>query len=130
MSFPPELWKKIAMDVVGPFKSANWDCRYALTLVDYHSKWPEFAFVSSVSAKKVINFLTSVLSCHGNSESIVTDNGPQFTAALFSAFLRVRDMAHVSSDITLQPKTGCPLKLSRVGLVSTWVGDILGKRLG
>ncbi len=41
--FPPEPWKKIAMDVVGPFESANWDCRYALTLVDYHSKWPEVA---------------------------------------------------------------------------------------
>ncbi len=24
----------------------------------------------------------------------------------------------------LQPKTGCPLKLSRVELVSTWMGDL------
>ncbi len=32
-----------------------------------------------------------------------------------------------SSLITLQPKTGCPLKLSRVELVSTWMGDLLGK---
>ncbi len=32
-----------------------------------------------------------------------------------------------SSHITLQPKTGCPLKLSRVELVSTWMGDLLGK---
>ncbi len=31
------------------------------------------------------------------------------------------------SLITLQPKTGCPLKLSRVELVSTWMGDLLGK---
>ncbi len=31
------------------------------------------------------------------------------------------------SHITLQPKTGCPLKLSRVELVSTWMGDLLGK---
>ncbi len=31
------------------------------------------------------------------------------------------------SRITLQPKTGCPLKLSRVELVSTWKGDLLGK---
>ncbi len=32
-----------------------------------------------------------------------------------------------SSHITLQPKTGCPLKLSRVELVSTWMGDLLRK---
>ncbi len=31
------------------------------------------------------------------------------------------------SHITLQPKTGHPLKLSRVELVSTWMGDLLGK---
>ncbi len=26
-----------------------------------------------------------------------------------------------------QPKTGCPLKLRRVSLVSTWMGDLQGK---
>lgn len=54
VSFPAEPWRKLAMDVVGPFESASWDCRYALTLMDYHSKWPEVAFVSSVSAKQVM----------------------------------------------------------------------------
>ncbi|KAI2644087.1 hypothetical protein H4Q32_030672 [Labeo rohita] len=93
--FPPESWKTLAMDVVGPFESADWDC-YALTHVDYHSKWPEVAFVSSVSAKQVINFLTSVFSRHGNPECIVTDNGPQFTAAEFFTFLRARDTAKCS----------------------------------
>ncbi len=34
---------------------------------------------------------------------------------------------HSHSHITLQPKTGCPLKLSRAELVSTWMGDLLGK---
>ncbi len=29
----------------------------------------------------------------------------------------------------LQPKTGPPLKLSRVELVSNWMGDLLGKLL-
>ncbi len=32
----------------------------------------------------------------------------------------------VTGDITLQAKTGCPLKLSRVELVSTWMEDLLG----
>ncbi len=34
---------------------------------------------------------------------------------------------YASSHITLQPKTGCPLKLSRVELVSTWMGDLQWK---
>lgn len=62
------------MDVVEPFNSATRDCHYALTLIDYHYKWPEIVFVSSVNAKQVINFHTSVFSHHGNPVCIVMDN--------------------------------------------------------
>ncbi|RXN33780.1 meprin A subunit beta-like protein [Labeo rohita] len=34
--FPSTPWDKVAVDVVGPFDTAVWDCRYALTLIDYH----------------------------------------------------------------------------------------------
>ncbi len=34
---------------------------------------------------------------------------------------------HASSHITLSPKTGCPLKLAGLSLVSTWMGDLLRK---
>ncbi len=37
-------------------------------------------------------------------------------------------MVSSSSHITLQPKTGCPLKLSRAELVSTWMGDSVKTR--
>ena len=35
---PSAPWEKLAMDIVGPFETAVWDCRYALTLTDYYSK--------------------------------------------------------------------------------------------
>nr|XP_055067975.1 uncharacterized protein K02A2.6-like [Misgurnus anguillicaudatus] len=112
--FPAEPWRKVAMDVVGPFESATWDCRYALTLIDYHSKWPEVAFVSSVSASQVVNFLTSVFSRHGNPECIVTDNGPQFTAAEFSAFLKSRDIDHVRTPVYHPAANGAIERFHRV----------------
>ncbi len=43
------------------------------------------------------------------------------------AFLKTFWDYFTGSHITLQPKTGCPLKLSRAELVSTWMGDLLGK---
>lgn len=112
--FPAEPWRKVAMDVVGQFESATWDCRYALTLIDYHIKWPEVAFVSSVSATQVVNFLTSVFSRHGNPECIVTDNGPQFTAAEFSAFLKLRDIDHVRMPVYHPAANGAIERFHRV----------------
>ncbi len=46
---------------------------------------------------------------------------------LFSALGTFIPQGLVFTHITLQPKTGFPLKLSRVKLVSTWMGDLLRK---
>ncbi len=42
------------------------------------------------------------------------------------AHFKAHNINH-GSHITLQPKSGCPLKLSRVELVSTWMGDLMGQ---
>lgn len=66
-------WKKLGLDIAGPFETAIPSCRYAVTLTDYYSKWPELAFCPSATTDGVIDFLTTVFSRHGNPESIVTD---------------------------------------------------------
>uniref|UniRef100_A0A3B3RYT1 Gypsy retrotransposon integrase-like protein 1 n=1 Tax=Paramormyrops kingsleyae TaxID=1676925 RepID=A0A3B3RYT1_9TELE len=92
---PSAPWEKLAIDIVGPFETAVWDCRYAITLTDYYSKWPEVAFTASITTKQVTSFLTTVFSRHGNPTTIVSDNGPQFTSPEFAAFLKGRNIAHV-----------------------------------
>ncbi len=37
-------WQKVSMDIIWPFKTAASDCRYAITVTDCCSKWPEVAF--------------------------------------------------------------------------------------
>ncbi len=91
-------WEKLAINFVGPFETAAWDCIYALTLTDYYSKWPEVAFTASVETKQVTAFLNSVFSRHGNPTSIVSDNGPQFTSPEFAAFLKVKDIKHMRTS--------------------------------
>ena len=76
--FPAEPWEKLGVDVVGPFESATPHCRYALTLTDYHTKWPEVAFTSSATTANIVTFLASVFSIWCNPRIIVSDNGPQF----------------------------------------------------
>lgn len=96
---PDGAWEKLAVDIVGPYYRASPDCRYAITLVDYYSKWPEVAFASEVNSSDVIKFLSTVFSREGNPLELVTDNGSVFVSAEFEAFLASRDIKHYRSSV-------------------------------
>ena len=51
--------------------------RYAIVLIDYHSKWAEINFVSSANTETVLNFMRQVFFREGLPETLVTDNGVQ-----------------------------------------------------
>lgn len=47
---PDGPWQKVGIDIVGPFESANWDCRYVATYVSLtmtQSGWTSFLLVPS-----------------------------------------------------------------------------------
>lgn len=97
--YPTGAWEKLAIDVVGPFEKAPLDCRFAITLIDYYSKWPEVAFVSQVTSQTVKVFLSTVFSREGNSKELVSDNGSQFVSQEFEAFLQDRGIVHRKSSV-------------------------------
>lgn len=68
--------------MVGPFDKAPIDCRFAITLIDYHSKWPELTFVPQVTSRTV-QFLSAVFSREGDPKELVSDNGSQFLSHEF-----------------------------------------------
>ena len=94
VKFPERPWEKVAIDIVGPFERATNDCRYAITLVDYNSKWPEVGFTSKVTTSNVIDFLKTVFSREGFPWEIVSDNGTQFVSEEFRIFLSERGIKH------------------------------------
>ena len=96
---PAAAWEKVGIDIVGPFENAPRDCRFAITLVDYYSKWPEVSFVSHVDTAMIIQFLTAVFSREGNVKEIVSDNGVQFTSAEFKDYLKQRGIAHLRVSV-------------------------------
>lgn len=87
VEFPGGPFQHVAVDIVGPFERGTYDCRFAITLIEYFSKWPEVAFTSSASTDTVITFLASIFAREGNPCAITTDNGPQFTSSAFADFL-------------------------------------------
>ncbi|KAF7645164.1 hypothetical protein LDENG_00209000 [Lucifuga dentata] len=96
--YPEGARVKLAIDVVGPFDKAPIDCRYAVTLIDYHSKWPEIAFAPHVTSQTVIQFLSTVFS-RGDPKELVSDNGSQFVSQEFETFLLDRGIVHRKSSV-------------------------------
>lgn len=58
--YPEGAWEKLAI---------------AITLIDYHSKWPELIFVPQVTSGTVVQFLSAVFSREGDPKELVSDNG-------------------------------------------------------
>ena len=112
--FPEGPWEKLGLDIVGPFEKAPLNTKFAVSLIDYHSKWPEVGFVEKVTSQCVITFLTSVFSREGFPLEIVTDHGPQFISKEFESFLEERKIAHCLSSVYYPQANGAVERLNSV----------------
>ena len=66
-----------------------------LIVIDAHSKWIEVFPVATATALTTIQRLRQLFAQFGIPESIVSDNGPQFTAAEFQEFCRLNGIRHI-----------------------------------
>ena len=106
VKYPDKAWSKLSMDIVGPFERGPNECRFAITLIDYHSKWPEICFTSTVTSSKCIEFLKQVFSREGFPDEIITDHGVQFMSNEFESFLSERGIRHGHSSIYYPQSNG------------------------
>ena len=51
-----------------------------LLVADYFSRYPEVVKLKSTTSSSIIENLKSIFSRHGIPETIVSDNGPQFSS--------------------------------------------------
>lgn len=63
-----------------------WENKSYLLTVDYFSRCIEVAHLKVASAEKVVAALKDVFSCHGTPETIMSDNGLQYSSSLFRTF--------------------------------------------
>jgi transposase InsO family protein len=69
-----------------------------LLVVDYYSRYIEIAKLSSTTSANVINHIKSIFSRHGIPESVMSDNGPQFSAQIFKDFADSYGFRHITSS--------------------------------
>ncbi|KFD64029.1 hypothetical protein M514_23739 [Trichuris suis] len=80
---PRNPWSRLHIDFAGPFQGERF-----LIIVDAYSKWLEVRRMKSTTAENTITQLRELFATHGIPDSIVSDNGPQFTSEEFQLFCR------------------------------------------
>ena len=109
---PPEgPWQKVAMDIMGPFKTMTG--KYAIVLIDYFSKWCEVEFVTDITTSRAIKFLQSVFVHEGYPIHIVMDNGVQFTSHEIKDYFTERGIEHSTTPLYHPQGNGLVERMNR-----------------
>ena len=76
--WPTRPWSRLYIDYAGPLEG-----KMFLVVIDAHSKWIEVFPMSSATALTTVQQLHQLFSRFGLPDSIISDNGTQFTAQEF-----------------------------------------------
>jgi transposase InsO family protein len=86
VTWPFAQW---GLDQVGPLpKSSRGSHTYLLVVVDKFSKWIEAVLVTNQEATTAVKFFESIVYRYGVPNSIITDNGTNFTSGEFQEFTK------------------------------------------
>ena len=89
-TLPTGPWRDLAVDLLGPLPTGV----SILEVVDYYSRYYEIDIMKSTVASRIIESLEEMFSRHGLPESMTSDNGPQFIASEFAAYMEHQGIRH------------------------------------
>jgi hypothetical protein len=84
----PITWSFVVwgLDLVGPLQKAPEGFSHLLVTIDKFSKWIEVRPLTSIRSEQAVAFFTNIIHRFGVPNSIITDNGMQFTRKKFLDF--------------------------------------------
>ena len=91
-SFPSRPWERLAMDLFGLNGKAH------LVVIDYYSRWIESKRLDDTTSQGIVYTLKEIFATHGIPDIVISDNGPQFSAASFRQFTFLYGFVHVTSS--------------------------------
>jgi transposase InsO family protein len=83
------------LDIVGPLRKAPGGFTHLLVAIDKFSKWVEVRPITNLRVEQAVTFFTNIVYRFGVPNSIITDNGSQFTGKKFLEFC---DKFHIRVD--------------------------------
>jgi hypothetical protein len=75
-----------SIDLLGPFKKAPKGWTHLLVAIDKFTKWVEAKPLAKIGSKQAVDFIQDIIFHFGLPNSIITDNGTQFTREKFLDF--------------------------------------------
>jgi ribonuclease HI/transposase InsO family protein len=92
VTWPFAVW---GLDIVGPLRKALGGYTHLLVAIDKFSKWVKVRSITNLKAEQAVTFFTDIIYRFGVANSIITDNGSQFTGRKFLEFC---DKFHIRVD--------------------------------
>ena len=83
ITWPFAVW---GLDMVGPLQKAPGGYTHLLVAVDKFSKWIEARPITQIKSEQAVLFFTDIIHRFGVPNTIITDNGTQFTGHKFLTF--------------------------------------------
>lgn len=83
-------WKRIHIDYAGPIEGLSY-----LVVIDSFTKWPEIFQTRSTTTSATIGFLKETFARYGVPDTIVSDNGTQFSSHEFQQFCESFGVIHI-----------------------------------
>jgi len=83
VTWPFAVW---GLDLVGPLKKAPGGFTHLLVAVNKFTKWIEAWPIGRIRSEEAVKFFTNIIHRFGVLNSIITDNGTQFTGKKFLNF--------------------------------------------
>ena len=89
---PLHPWTKLATDIFH-FEGASY-----LLIVDYTSKFPVVCKLTSMNGQHITTQCKLIFSKYGWPETLISDNGPCYTAEVFTNLMREYNVNHIRSS--------------------------------
>lgn len=89
---PDRPWQKIGTDLL------DYKGKTFIVMVDYYSRYIEIAYLGTATSQSVICKMKDVFARWGIPESIMSDNGPQYSSRQFAEFAKEYAFVHTTSS--------------------------------
>lgn len=89
---PHRPWQKVGMDLF------EWSKKQYLLIIDFFSRYIEVAQLKYMSAEVTISAVKEAFARHGTAETVVSDNGPQFSSEQFKQFAKEYQFRHITGS--------------------------------
>jgi hypothetical protein len=122
--WPFTVWH---LDMVGPLRQAPKGFTHLLMAVDKFSNWIEARPIVNVRSEEVVSFFTDIIYRFGIPNTIITDNGTQFTGKKFLNFCNDNNI-HVDWSAVAHLKTNGQVERAN-GMILQGLKPRLFKRL-